>query len=93
MTTLPALVQRVPGIFYGLAAIFFLASVYLTMTEVKATLGYAEAGNPAMRLAMLRGLYQGLLEATYLAANGLLAHILLAIWRNGSVRPLGGGTE
>ena len=89
MSGLPPIVQRAPGILYGLAILFFLASLGLAILEINGTLGYAEPGNPAVRQAMLRAVYQAALEAVYIAANGVVAHILIAIWRNGT--PAQGG--
>ena len=89
MNGLPPLVQRAPSILYGLAILFFLASLALGISDINATMGYTEPGNPIFRQAMLRAVYQAALEAVYIAANGLVAHILLAIWRNG-VRPQDG---
>ena len=85
MTALPRLVHRAPQMFYAAAVLFFIASVALNHFELKSTMEYVETGNPAVRIARLRSIYQGALEATYLAGNGVLAHILLAIWRNGRI--------
>ena len=84
MNDLPPMVQRAPAILYGLAVLFFLASLALGIIDVNLTTGYAESGNPVVRQAMLRTIYQSALEAVYIAANGVIAHILIAIWRNGS---------
>jgi ABC-type spermidine/putrescine transport system permease subunit II len=81
---LPPIVQRAPGILYGLAILFFFASLGLTVHELSITMAHAEPGNPIVRQTMLRAIYQSALEAVYIAANGVLAHILIAIWRNGS---------
>lgn len=82
MTDLPPFVLRVPRILYATAVIFFLWSLALTHFETQATMGYAEPGNPVVRLAMLRGLFQAALEAVYIAVNGVLIQALVAIWRN-----------
>jgi len=92
MNELPPLVQRAPSILYGAAGLFFLWSLGLTIGETNITMAGAEPGNPVVRLSMLRGLYQAALEAVYIAANGVVAHILIAIWRNGA-RPKRGGSE
>jgi hypothetical protein len=91
MTGLPSLVQRAPGILYGLAVLFFLASLGLALIEINNTATHVEPGNPIVRQAVLRAVYQAALEAAYLAANGVVVHVLLAIWRNGAARQTGGG--
>ena len=89
MKTLPPLVHRAPAILYGLAILFFVASFVLSIIDVNLTTGTAQAYDPIVRQAKLRGLYQAALEAVYIAANGVIAQILIAIWENG-VRPEGG---
>ena len=84
MSDLPLIVQRAPRILYGLAILFFLASLALGISDINITAGYAEPGNPVVRQAMLRAIYQSALEAVYIAANGVIVQILIAIWRNGS---------
>jgi hypothetical protein len=91
MTRLPRLVQRAPALFYGAAVLFFLGSVLLNHLELQATMEFVNGSNPVVRLARLRALYQGALESLYIAANGVLAHILLAIWRDGGFRRERGG--
>lgn len=91
MTVLPPLVLRAPRLFYAAAVLFFIWSFALTYFDVNATLAYAEGSNPLIRLALLRGLYQAALEALYIAANGVIAHILLAIWQDVALRRNGGG--
>ena len=92
MKGLPPIIRRAPAIFYGLAILFFVASFVLTVSEIDLTMGYADADNPMVRQSKLRGLYQATLEAVYIAANGVIAQILIAIWENG-VRPDEGGGE
>lgn len=91
MTVLPPIIQRAPALFYGAAVFFFLASVLLNHLELQTTMEFVNGSNPAVRLARLRAVYQGALEALYIAANGVLAQILLAIWRSGSLRSEPGG--
>ncbi len=92
MTQLPSLVQRAPSFLYGLAILLFLWSFALSYNEISLTSAGTESGDPVVRHAMLRGLYQATLDAVYVAANGVIAHILLAIWRSGAP-PKGGGSE
>jgi hypothetical protein len=91
MTGLPMIVQRAPALFYGAAVIFFLASMGLNYLELEATMEFVNGSNPAVRLARMRALYQGALEALYIAGNGVLAQILLAIWSGGGLKPRPGG--
>jgi hypothetical protein len=93
MTGLPPLLLRVPKMLYAAAVLFFLASFGLTLIEVDSSFAYAEAGNPLIRQLLLRGLYQAALEALYIATNGVLAHILLAIWQNGRSQSVRGDAE
>jgi|GEM_PF-1498971 len=86
MSSLPALVHRAPKILYIAAVLFFLGSMTLTLCEVSVTMGSGNDlhGNPMVRVAVLRGLYQALLDALHIAATGVLAHILIAVWSSGS---------
>ena len=90
MSGLPRIVQRAPALFYGAAVLFFLASVGLNYLELESTMEFVNGSNPMVRIARLRALYQGALESLYIAANGILAQILLAIWSSGRV-PSGPG--
>ena len=83
MTNLPQLVRRAPTIFYVAAISVFVASVALNHLELATTMEFADGRDPIVRMARLRAIYQGGLDAVYLAANGVIAHILLAIWENG----------
>lgn len=95
MTDLPILVRRAPRIFYVAAVLVFIFSMALTLHEISATMGYANAGgtNPAVRAMVLRALLQSALEALYLVGTGVLVHILLAIWSGGRFRAADGDRE
>jgi hypothetical protein len=54
---------------------------------------YDETMRPLVFAALARGFYQAALESLYLAANGVLAHILLAIWKDGAARAARGDAE
>jgi hypothetical protein len=82
MNHLPPIIRRIPSIFYGLALLFFVAAWGLSLFELSTTMPGVEPDNPVVRVAKLRGLYDAAREALYIAANGVLAHILLAIWRS-----------
>ena len=95
MRDLPILVRRAPGIFYGAAALAFVLSMALTFYEISTAMGYAndDGTNPAVRMAVLRALFQSALEAMYLLGTGVLAHILLAIWSGSGTTVADGGQE
>ena len=85
MTGLPRIVQRTPEIFYGAAVLFFVASVILTHLQLPSMTG--EGGDPRLdafaRLTVLNAWLQAAEGGIYIAAYGVLSHILLAIWRDG----------
>ena len=82
MRELPALLLRAPSFFYGAAILAFVCSIGLTMLDLKAVMPEASRLEPLFRVGVLRGIFQSALEALYIAANGVVAHILLAIWSN-----------
>ena len=90
---LSPIILRMPRLIYGLAALFFIWSFALSYFEMQATVAYADPENPVVRLAMLRSLFQAALEATYIALNGVIVQVLLAIWRNGAGLAGSGGDE
>ena len=93
MSALPKLVQRTPGFFYGAAALYFVASVVLTHLQLASAQQHSGDGWDAYsKVALLSAWLQAFEGAVYLVANGVIAQILLAIWRNGRV-PTGGGSE
>ena len=83
MSSLPRVIQRAPTFFYVAALLFFFGSVIITYVETQAALGYGEHGNAMLRSVLLRGAFNAALDSVYIAANGVLAQILLAIWENG----------
>ena len=84
MTSLPPLILRAPSIFYGAAVLFFLFSIGMTLMEINVSMG-GDNGSPFAKLMMVRTLYQALLESIYIAANGVIAQILLAIWQDARI--------
>ena len=80
MSELPPIIFRVPRLFYIAAALFFAWSFWLTHMEIGMTTGTLGRGDPVVTLGYLRGLYQAALEAVYIAANGVIVQVLLAIW-------------
>ena len=96
MSDLPRTVQRAPTFLYAAAVLFFIASIVLLHLQLANTTS-AERVDPSLdahtRLAVLNGWLQGAEGAIYIAANGALAHILLAIWRNVGARSRSGVHE
>ena len=94
MTRLPPLVLRAPYLFYGAAVLFFFVAMALNVRELNTMpTSYDETVRPLVFAALARGFYQAALESVYLAANGVLAHILLAIWQDGRARRADGDSE
>lgn len=82
---LAPIILRMPKLIYGLAVLFFIWSFALSYFDLQSATAYADPENSAVRLMMLRALYQAALEAAYIALNGVIVQILLAIWHNGGV--------
>jgi hypothetical protein len=86
MTGLPRLVQRAPLFFYVAAILYFAGSVVLTHLQLANALeaagGSAGAMDSYSRLALFGAWLQAFETSLYLVGNGVVAHILLAIWRN-----------
>ena len=81
MKPLPQLVVRAPSIFYGLGVLVFFLSFSSTLYEIYGgSFQYASPGDPLVRAALWRGFTSSFTESIYLAANGVLFHILLAFW-------------
>ena len=91
--SLPPIILRMPRLIYALAVLFFLWSFVLSYFELQTRMGNVDAENPMVRLAMLRGLFQAALEATYIALNGVIVHVLLAIWESGRASLAAGDGE
>jgi hypothetical protein len=89
MTELPRALHRAPRLIYAAAIAVFIFSVALGWSELSATHPYGEPENPVQRLLLMRILYQAGLDSIYLAATGVLAHLLLAIYLR---LPRGGAT-
>ena len=88
MTELPRLVQRAPTFFYAAAVIYFLGSVLLTHFQIENSFRGVESDtDPYTRLVLVHAWLQAAEVSLYLADNGVLAHILLAIWRQGQRPP------
>ncbi len=93
MIAVPPTLCRAPTLFYGAAIIMFGWSMTMVYYEaVSLTAPYDSAGEHALRLTLLKGLYQSVLEGLYLAANGAIVHVLLAIWGKLAPSQTGAGT-
>jgi len=86
MSDLPRLVQRAPQFFYVAAILFFVGSVVLTHLQLADSLqGTGDTAGTMesfARQALLGAWLQAAERSLYLAANGVVVQILLAIWRN-----------
>ena len=87
MTTLPRLVQRAPQIFYGAAVIFFIFSVLLTHLQLGQLARMSAGSGIHDQLVFLSAYFQAAQTALFIAADGVIVHVLLAIWRNGRPQP------
>ena len=86
MSDLPRVVERAPAFFYAGAILFFVASVVLLHLQLANTMG-AQRLDPSLdsftRVTVLSGWLQAAEGAIYIAANGVVIRVLLAIWSNG----------
>ena len=73
------ILHRLPSIFYGLAAVFFVWSLANGFWELKLTQPYTPSTDPMVAFAKSKYLFQASLDATYLVANGALIHVLLKV--------------
>jgi hypothetical protein len=73
------IIHRLPSIFYGLAVIFFVWSLANGFWELHLTYKYADNSDPMVAFSKSKVLYQALLEATYLVANGAMIQVFLKI--------------
>ncbi|WP_447725394.1 hypothetical protein [Sphingomonas koreensis] len=93
MTELPHTLRRAPTLFYAAAIIMFGWSMTMTYYEtVSLSAPYDAAADHVVRLVLLKGLYQAALEGIYMAANGAVIHVLLAIWSRLAQSQTGAGT-
>ncbi len=80
MSGLPPMVARAPSLFFAGAVIFFVLSLLLSIFELNSSMGDVERTNPMYRLGVLRAALQAAEAAVYIAANGVVARLLIAIW-------------
>ena len=73
------ILHRIPGIFYGLAIIFFAWSVGNSFWELSLTYNYGDDDDPMLTLSKSKYLYQAALESAYLVGNGVMFQLLLMI--------------
>ena len=87
MTELPDLMRRAPKIFYVLSFLFAAASFGLGYWELTVyTSPYANPGDPTVRLALVKALFQALQEALYIIGTGAFIDIAIRIWDKMNVR-------
>jgi hypothetical protein len=80
VTSLPNFVLRAPWIFYAAATALFVYSFALGHYELWVQYRFAGMEEAPLRVARFRIFQTALTEFIYAASNGVLAHILLAIW-------------
>jgi uncharacterized membrane protein len=81
MKTLPDYVTQSPKFLYIAALVMFLGSTGLGSYELWLNNRYGSIGdNPSLLLQRLRVVLDAANNAIYLAANGVILHVMLAIW-------------
>jgi hypothetical protein len=93
MRGLPNLVQRAPTFFYVAAIAYFIASVVLVHVQLDNAPDGSGSINSIHHLVILGAWLQAAQGALYFVAYGVVAHILLAIWRQGQRPSDHGGDE
>jgi hypothetical protein len=86
MTSLPPVLLRAPRLFYAAAVFFFVASFALSYIQIEQTMATGPTNDAWVRMALLQALLQAALQAFYVAALGVIVHLLLAIWRDVRIR-------
>ena len=81
MTGLPILLRRAPYLFYGMAVVFFvwyLANAWFGLAAINP---YSDPSLEAIEnIQKSDHLFRASLDAVYLAANGAIIHVLIAIY-------------
>jgi hypothetical protein len=78
MKQLPDMLRRLPFVFYGLAAVFFVWQLANQWASFSVAFQYGD-GDGMLTLSKSMALYSALLEAAYMIANGAVIHVLIAI--------------
>ena len=79
MTGLPTMLRRLPYVFYGLAAVFFvwrLGNEWVALTQ---NFQYAD-NSSVTALAKAQALFAAFTDAVYMVSNGALLQVLIAIF-------------
>lgn len=94
MTELPAILRKVPTIFYVLAAAYFLLSFGSTVIDANSVdTSYAPEMATAVRSELIRGFLLAAVDAILIAAWGVLFEFLIAFWNRSSNDNDGKGSE
>ena len=89
MTDLPKLLLKAPRIFYALAVLYAVFDVVEPLMEMNQNLysGFPTGNDDMMRFAYFRLVANAIYKSLFLFGFGVLADLLIAIWRN--TRPRG----
>ena len=78
MKPLPHMVRRLPSVFYGLGAVFFVWQLANQWMSLSITSQFGDESILALGKSM--ALYSASLEAAYMVANGAIIHVAIAIY-------------
>jgi hypothetical protein len=84
MTALPKLLLKAPRIFYVFAVLFAVFEVIEPLMEMNQNLysGLPTGNEDMMRFAYVRLVANAIYKSLFLFGFGVLADLLIAIWRN-----------
>ena len=81
MSDLPRLLRKTPRVFYALAVLYAVYDVIEPMMEMSRNL-YPGVESDFMRFAYVRLVANAIYKSLFLFGFGVLADLLIAIWRN-----------
>ncbi|MDN3645318.1 hypothetical protein QWY75_03735 [Pontixanthobacter aestiaquae] len=81
MIQLPALLRRLPYIFYGIAVLLFIWNVANQWMNITSMMGYSDPtlGNVVAYQKSI-ALYSAFSDAAYMVSNGAIIQVLIAIF-------------
>ena len=84
MTGLPRLLLKAPRIFYALAVLYAVFEIVEPLMEISQNLysGFPTGNDDMMRFAYVRLVANAVYKSLFLFGFGVLADLLIAIWRN-----------
>jgi hypothetical protein len=84
VTGLPKLLLKAPRIFYALAVLYAVFDVVEPLMEMNQNLysGFPTGNDDMMRFAYFRLVANAIYKSLFLFGFGVLADLLIAIWRN-----------